>query len=337
MFHRLVFAALFLACALPTRAGSLPFRSAHVVVVDEASGEVLLAKDAATAAPIASLTKLMTAMVVLDARQDMAEEIRIDDADRDTLKNSRGGVPVGAWMTRETLLELALTASDNHAAAALARSYPGGPSAFAEATRRKIGTLGLAQTNLVEPTGLSPENHSSAMDMARILRATQAYPMIAQATSQRAYAVTVNGQPWAVHNTNRLVGKPGWNILASKTGFTNDAGRCLTMRLQAGGRTVSVVLIGALASSARALDALNIRRWLDGEPTMQLAQRSTYRMRAAVYRLPAPHVVPVNDVEPLSPVELMRDFEPAGDIEPASDPDAASDADTTSDSEPEMP
>ena len=264
-------ACLLLACAQAGWAAPARFGSAHVVVIDEANGEVLLQKDAATAAPIASLTKLMTVMVVLDARQDLAEAIRIDDADMDTLKHTRGGVPVGAWVARETLLELALIASDNHAAAALARGYPGGLPAFAQATQRKIGALGLGHTTLVEPTGLSPENHASALDMARVLQATQAYPLIAHITSQRSHAVLVNGQPWAVRNTNGLVGQAGWDVLASKTGFTNEAGRCLTMRLRAGERTVSVVLIGALASSARALDALNIRRWLAGEALVAAA------------------------------------------------------------------
>jgi len=286
LFKHLLLALLLACCSASW--GGVAFRSAHVVVVDDATGEVLLEKDAATAAPIASLTKLMTVMVVLDAHQDLGEPIRIDESDRDTLKHTRAGVPVGAVVPRETLLELALIASDNHATAALARSYPGGLAAFAEATQRKIETLGLANTTLVEPTGLSPGNHASAMDMARVLQATQAYPLIAQITSRPAHAVVVNGQPWAVRNTNGLVGKPGWEVLASKTGFTNEAGRCLTMRLRAGDRTVSVVLIGALASSARALDALNIRRWLAGEAPLREATQSAQRTRASARKLRAP-------------------------------------------------
>lgn len=284
MYKNLLLSLLLAACST-SWAGELPLRSAHVVVIDEATGQVLLEKDAATPAPIASLTKLMTVMVVLDAGQDLREPLRIDEADMDWLKHTHGGVPVGAVVPRATLLELALIASDNHAAAALARHYPGGLAAFAQATQRKIGALGLAHTALVEPTGLSPDNHASALDMAKVLQATQAYPLIAQITTQRTHAVLVNGQSWTVRNTNALVGKPGWEILASKTGFTNDAGRCLTMRLRAGGHTVSVVLIGALASSARALDALNIRRWLAGEaPVRMAAQRvraTTRKMRAA--------------------------------------------------------
>ena len=244
---------------------AVPLGSAHALVVDEDSGEVLLEKDAATAAPIASMTKLMTAMVVLDAHLPPDEAIRITRADLDTLKHTRSGVPVGASFARRTLLELALMASDNHAAAALARTYPGGRDAFLAATGRKIAELQLENTGLEEPTGLSPANHATAHDMLKILKAAAGYPEIAQATSQASDAVSVNGRRRIFHNTNGLVGRPGWDISLSKTGFTNEAGRCLTMRLQAAGRKILVVLMGAVATSERTLDALNIQRWLGGE------------------------------------------------------------------------
>jgi len=260
--------SLSAACLSCGSWGAIVFKSAHVVVVDEMTGEVLLEKDASTAAPIASLTKLMTAMIVLDAQQDPNESIRIEPADMDWLKHTRSGVPVRAVVSRGTLLELALIASDNHAAAALARSYPGGPDSFARATDSKIRELGLENTALMDPTGLSPGNRASALDMAKVLQATSAYPVIAQITSQRTHQVVVNGRLWSVRNTNRLVGKPGWEILASKTGFTNDAGRCLTMRLREAGRTVVVVLIGAAAPSARSLDVQAIRRWLAGQTAL---------------------------------------------------------------------
>jgi len=147
---------------------AVPFASRHVLVVDDVSGEVLLEKDSKVAAPIASLTKLMTAMVVLDARQDPDERVRIDEADRDTLKHTRHGVPVGAVVTRAELLALALMASDNHAAAALARTYPGGLGAFLDAVRAKCLALGLTQTVIEEPTGLSAHNLSSAVDWSLV-------------------------------------------------------------------------------------------------------------------------------------------------------------------------
>ena len=270
MFRRLLL-SLLLACGPAAVYADVAFESAHVAVVDELTGEVLLEKDAAAPAPIASMTKLLTAMVVVDANLDPDEPIRIAPEDMDTLKHTHSGVPAGAVVPRGTLLELALIASDNHAAAALARTYPGGLDAFLAAARAKIASLGLASTSLDEPTGLSPNNHSTALDMAKVLQAAAAYPAIADITSKRAHAVQVNGRRWAVRNTNGLVGKPGWEILASKTGFTNEAGRCLTMRLRTAGRTVLVVLMGAAASSERALDALNIRRWLAGEQPLTVA------------------------------------------------------------------
>jgi len=162
---------------------AVPFASRHVLVVDDASGAVLLEKDSRVAAPIASLTKLMTAMVVLDARQDPDEHVRIDEADRDTIKHTRHGVAIGAVVTRSELLALALMASDNHAAAALARTYPGGMSAFLDAVRAKCLALGLTQTVIEEPTGLSANNLSSAVDWSLVVTAA-AYNDIERITSR---------------------------------------------------------------------------------------------------------------------------------------------------------
>jgi D-alanyl-D-alanine carboxypeptidase/D-alanyl-D-alanine endopeptidase (penicillin-binding protein 7) len=276
MLRTVVFAA-FLAWACSPAQADVPLRSAHAIVVDEASGEVLLQKDVATSAPIASLTKLMTAMVVLDAAQDPAEGLRIVKVDRDRLKRS---VPIGARASRGALLELTLMASDNRAASALARHYPGGIPAFQAAVRGKIESLKLQDTVIEEPTGLSPNNRSSAQDMVKLLRAAAAYPAIAEITSKRQQAVVVNGRRWIVRNTNRLVGAPGWNILLSKTGFTNAAGRCVTMRLQAAGRTVVVVLMGALRPSQRTRDAQNILRWLASDAAPSVRVKATVRVRS---------------------------------------------------------
>jgi D-alanyl-D-alanine endopeptidase (penicillin-binding protein 7) len=272
--------SLLLACS--SSWGAVAFKSAHVIVVDEV-GKVLLEKDAATPAPIASLTKLMTVMVVLDARQGL----RIDEADRDGLKHSSGGVPVGAVVSRGILLELALIASDNHAASALARHYPGGIDAFQEAVRQKIDSLGLVSTLIEEPTGLSPNNRSSAQDMIRVLRAAASYPVISRITSQRQHAVLVNGRRWTVRNTNRLVEAPGWHILLSKTGFTAEAGRCLSMRGRTAGRTVMVVLLGAGRSSERALDTLNIHRWLAGDAPVAALPAARAQLRRALHPRPS--------------------------------------------------
>jgi len=273
--------ALVLSCA-PGRA-EVRLASAHAIVVDEATGEVLLSKDVLTAAPIASLTKLITAMVVLDARQDANERLRIEAADLDHLKHSRGGVPVGAVVSRGALLELALIASDNRAASALARHYPGGIEAFHLGVVRKIRNLALESTLIADPTGLSPHNMSNAEDMVKVLRAAASYPEIAQITSKRNHEVLVNGRSRTVRNTNRLVGAPGWDISLSKTGYTNEAGRCLSMRVQAAGRTVIVVLMGAVKPSARKVDATNILRWLSHEAPVQTVAAHRVQRRFAAH------------------------------------------------------
>jgi D-alanyl-D-alanine carboxypeptidase/D-alanyl-D-alanine endopeptidase (penicillin-binding protein 7) len=244
---------------------AVPFASRHVLVVDDVSGEVLLEKDSQVAAPIASLTKLMTAMVVLDALQDPDERVRIDEADRDTIKHTQHGVPIGAVVTRAELLALALMASDNHAAAALARAYPGGMAAFLDAVRAKCLTLGLTQTVIEEPTGLSANNLSSAVDWVLVLNAAAAYSEIERVTSHSHETVTISGRPRLVFNTNKLVGQAGWDILLSKTGFTDEAGRCISMRMLLAGRAVRLVMLGGHEPGSRALDVLNIRRWLAGE------------------------------------------------------------------------
>lgn len=260
MFKPFLFALLLALCSTSQ---AVSFESAHALVIDEESGEVLFEKDAGTAAPIASMTKLMTAMVVLDARLAPDQTIRVTRADLDYLKGTKSGVPVGAEFSRRTLIELALMSSDNHAAHALARTYPGGMAGFLDATQRKIRRLGLKNTGLVEPTGLSPQNHATAHDMAKIVRAAAAYPEIVRATSQASNRIKVNGQRRVFRNTNRFVGQPGWDISVSKTGFTHEAGRCLGMRLEAAGRKVLVVLMGAMAGSERAEDVMNVQRWVE--------------------------------------------------------------------------
>ena len=255
--------SLLFTCA--SARADITFNSAHVMVVDETSGEILLKKNIGVAAPIASLTKLMTAMVVLDAQQDPHEELRIDVADIDGLKHTRGGVHVGAVASRGSLLELALLSSDNRATSALARSYPGGLQAFNAAMQQKIQAFGLDSTSIAEPTGLSPNNMSSAQDMVTVLRAAARYPAIAQITSQRSHEVLVSGRRKVFRNTNRLVGGSEWEVFLSKTGFTNEAGRCLGMLARANGRTVAIVLMGAAKPSGRLRDSMTIRRWLAAE------------------------------------------------------------------------
>ncbi len=251
------------AAAQPSVVGwRLPVNARHAMVIEEGSGRVLMAKNADDSVPIASLTKLVTAMVVLDAQQDPQEQLRIAEEDVDRLKHSASYLKVGSRLAREVALKLALMSSENRAASALARAYPGGLEGFRQAVRRKLQQLGLQRTVIQEPTGLSPENVSTASEMARIAAAASRYPEINAITSSAKARLPVNGQPREFHNTNRLVGRKGWDILLSKTGYTEEAGRCLTMRMKEAGKAVTVVLLDADGSAQRLKDATAIRRSL---------------------------------------------------------------------------
>jgi D-alanyl-D-alanine carboxypeptidase/D-alanyl-D-alanine endopeptidase (penicillin-binding protein 7) len=240
------------------------YGSQSVLVVEDETGKVLIEKNANTIVPIASLTKLMTAMVVLDAKQDMDAPISIDKVDVDMLKHSTSRVPVGATIARRDVLQLALMSSDNRAAASLGRTFPGGPDAFKAAVKAKIAALGMSQTVIEEPTGLSPNNKSTASDLVKMAVAASAYPEITRITTESKDIININGRGVEYHNTNRLVGAKGWDIGLSKTGYTEEAGRCLIMRIKAAGKNATLVLLNAKASSARAFDALSIRRFMTG-------------------------------------------------------------------------
>lgn len=253
---------------------AVPFGSQSVLVVEDDTGKILLEKNADHVVPIASLTKLMTAMVVLDARQDLDELIEIDRSDVDTFKHSSSRVPVGALISRRDVLQLALMSSDNRAAAALARTFPGGNAGFKAAVRRKIAALGMSQTVIEEPTGLSPHNRSTAGDLVKMAAASSRYPEITSMTTETKELININGREVEYRNTNRLVGAKGWDIGLSKTGYISEAGRCLIMNIKAGGKNATMVLLNASASSARILDALNIRRFITGDEPVHVAKAS---------------------------------------------------------------
>ncbi|MFG6463058.1 M56 family metallopeptidase [Roseateles sp. DXS20W] len=246
----------------PAQQLRLPVNAKHVVVVDDATGKVLMSRDADAVVPIASLTKLLTAMVVLDAKLDPNEKLRITNDDVDTLKHSKSRVRVGTQMTRLAALEMALMESENRAAAALARTFPGGEAGFVKAVQAKIRALGLSRTAIAEPTGLSPANTSTATEMAAITAAAARYGEIERITSVKKAKVPVDGRPREIRNTNRLVGAKGWDIRVSKTGYTEEAGRCLAMRILNGKRPVTVVLLDADGSAQRLRDAALIRKSL---------------------------------------------------------------------------
>ncbi|NVM79741.1 D-alanyl-D-alanine carboxypeptidase/D-alanyl-D-alanine endopeptidase (penicillin-binding protein 7) [Duganella sp. SG902] len=243
---------------------AVPLGSQSVLVVEDDTGKVLLEKNANAQVPIASLTKLMTAMVVLDAKQDMNEKIAIDRSDVDMLKHSASRVPVGAEISRGDVLQLALMSSDNRAAASLGRTYPGGMEAFRAAVKAKIRALGLTQTVIEEPTGLSPHNMSTATELVKIAAAASAYPDIRRITTDTKDVINIKGRKVEYHNTNRLVGAKGWDVGLSKTGYTEEAGRCLIMRFRTGGKNNTLVLLNAGASSVRNMDAVKIRRLIAG-------------------------------------------------------------------------
>lgn len=258
-----------------------PMSSQSVLVVEDETGKVLVEKNATAVVPIASLTKLMTAMVVLDSKLDMQEQISIDQDDVDTLKHSTSRVPVGATISRGEVLQLALMSSDNRAAASLARTFPGGPAAFKAAVDGKIRQLGMHSTRIDEPTGLSPHNTSNAADLVKMAAAAAKYPEIRRMTTDTEEVMTMKGRKVEYHNTNRLVGAKGWDIALSKTGYTEEAGRCLIMRITEAGRNATLVLLNASGNSARLMDALNIRRLLAGDNAPKVMKASSPRKKAA--------------------------------------------------------
>jgi D-alanyl-D-alanine carboxypeptidase/D-alanyl-D-alanine endopeptidase (penicillin-binding protein 7) len=278
MLRTAVLAALI---CLASSAHAINLGSKHALLIDEDTGAVMLEKNANDIVPIASLTKLMTAMVVLDSHPDMNESITITEDDVDMLKHSSSRVPVGASFPRSALLELALMSSDNRAAHALARSYPGGMDAFLQAVRNKSADLGLRRTNIEEPTGLSPHNTSTALDLSKIAMAASHYPEIAHITTSSNDLIDVEGAPTQYRNTNHLVGHRGWDILLSKTGFTREAGRCLIMRVQAAGRHAIMVLLNAGASTTRTMDAMNLQRVFTGEPIIVAAVPARHHRKAS--------------------------------------------------------
>jgi len=275
MLKKIVAAAVAVLFSTVTVAAlAVPLGSQSVLVVEDGTGKVLLEKNSTVQVPIASLTKLMTAMVVLDSKPNMDEPIAIDKQDVDMLKHSTSRVPVGASIPRRDVLQLALMSSDNRAAASLARTYPGGMPAFRSAVDAKIKALGLTQTVIEEPTGLSPHNRSTAADLVKMATAASQYADIRRITTDTKDIININGRKVEYHNTNRLVGAKGWDIGMSKTGYTEEAGRCLIMRIKSAGHNATLVLLNAKASSARFLDAWKIRRFIAGSDEPEVMEAS---------------------------------------------------------------
>jgi len=253
------------------RAGEMPLRSAVVLVQDAANGETLLAKNAAAVMPIASITKLMTAMVVLDGHLELSQRVAISGDDLDYLKGTGSRLRPGSVLTRDELLLLALMASENRAAAALARTYPGGSDAFVAAMNAKARALGMQNTRFADPTGLTSANVSSAQDLARMVRAAHQYPLIRDYSTRSGATVSALGRALAYRNTNGLVRNADWEIGLSKTGFIAEAGRCLVMQVRMAQKDMVVVLLDSWGKHSRIGDANRIKKWL--ESSAALARR----------------------------------------------------------------
>ena len=244
-------------------ADPLSLHSSVALVMDARSGDVLVRKNPSAVLPIASITKLMTAMVVLDAGLPLSERLQITRDDIDRLRGTSSRLHPGAWLTRSEMLQLSLMASENRAANALGRHYPGGMPAFVAAMNAKARSLGLRDTRFVEPTGLSSANVSSGGDLAQLVRAASSYPLIRQYSVARSLTVQPAREPLGFYNTNRLISTAGWSIGLQKTGFISEAGNCLVMIANIEGRPLIVVLLDAAGKLARFGDAQRIRSWVE--------------------------------------------------------------------------
>lgn len=251
------------AIGLKTVSDPLALHSSVALVVDSRNGEVLVRKNAGAVLPIASITKLMTAMVVIDAGLPLAERLQITRDDIDRLRHTSSRLHPGAWLSRSEMLHLALMSSENRAANALGRHYPGGMPAFVAAMNAKARALGMHDTRFVEPTGLSSANVSSGRDLAQLVRTASGYPLIKQYSTARSLTVQPGREPLGFYNTNRLISTAGWSIGLQKTGFISEAGNCLVMMANVDGRPLIFVLLDAAGKLARFGDAQRIRNWVE--------------------------------------------------------------------------
>ncbi|MDD3354794.1 D-alanyl-D-alanine endopeptidase [Zoogloea sp.] len=249
--------------------GNPLLHSAAFVIADQATGSVLLEKNSEAVLPIASITKLMTAMVVLDARLSLTEHLSIAQDDVDTLRNSSSHVPVGTELSREDMLRLALMSSENRASSALARNYPGGLPAFVNAMNRKAASLGLRETRFADSTGLNSANVSSARDLVKMVSAASRYPLIREFSTTANYMVSLNGRQRQFNNTNALVSSPDWQIGVSKTGFINESGKCLVMQAWLLNKPMIIVLLDSFGRYTRVADAQRVKRWLESAAVQQ--------------------------------------------------------------------
>lgn len=258
--------------AVSVRAEAAALRSSTAYVQDLETSTVLFAKNENVVRPIASISKLMTAVVVVDANLPMDEMLEITDEDVDGLKHTTSRLRVGTKLSRGDMLHLALMSSENRAANALGRHYPGGLPAFVAAMNAKALSLGMSSTHFIEPTGLSSNNVSSPHDLARLLRAASQRPLIHRYSTDTEYEVEINNRTQTFRNTNLLVRKPDWDIKVSKTGYINEAGECLVMLARINGRDLAIVLLDSQGKLSRIGDAVRIRRIVQNEVALASIQ-----------------------------------------------------------------
>ncbi len=264
------------ATASPYHSGKLPqLGSAIAMIYDEQTQQPLYSKHVHEVVPIASITKLMTAMVILDARLPLDEPITITREDRDHLKGTRSRLKDGMTLTRGDLLTLALLASENRAASALARTFPGGTAVLVALMNAKARELGMEDSRFTGPAGLQSENVSTAYDLVKMVQAAESYPEISRATTQSVHTVQVGTrQTLRFGNTNPLVRSKSWEIGLSKTGYISEAGRCLVMKARLSDRPTVIVLLDSWGKHTRVGDANRIKNWVEGAP-----QRASFSSR----------------------------------------------------------
>ncbi|MEO5797593.1 MAG: D-alanyl-D-alanine endopeptidase [Rhodoferax sp.] len=247
---------------------ALALKSSVALVIDQDTREVLFSKNDQAVLPIASITKLMTGVVINEAHLPMDEEITITQDDVDTEKRSRSRLTVGSTLSRGELLHLALMSSENRAAHALGRTYPGGLPTFVALMNAKAKGLGMKDTRYVEPTGLSSENQSSARDLATLVNAAYNEPTLRELTTSQGYQVEIGSRMMQFNNTNRLVKNPDWDIGLQKTGFINEAGQCLVLQAKVAGRKLIMVFLDSAGKLSRIADAERVRHWVEANHMM---------------------------------------------------------------------
>lgn len=246
-------------------ADPLDLSSSVALVIDQETNEVLFSKNDQAVLPIASLTKLMTGLVIAEAGLSMDTPITITGADVDTYKGSRSRLAIGTTLTRGELMHLSLMSSENRAAHALGRTYPGGMNKFVNDMNAKARELGMVDTRYVEPTGLSSANKSSARDLATLVSAAYERPMLRDLSTSPSHQLDLGRRTLQYNNSNRLIHNPAWDIGLQKTGYISEAGRCLVMQARVAGRQVIMVFLDAAGTLSRNQDAERVRRWVEAQ------------------------------------------------------------------------